>query len=120
MCILFVPVTATAKPVSFGYCLKLPNNKFMGNAAVSHTTNQIRKLFHNQLIASTRNEKAVKDIMLILDKHSHNVHEKHYIIKYHCDYVGLAKFLVDDILGALVEFPSEPTHSGTDLASIIA
>ena len=75
-----VPATERAETISQPSCLKLFNQKFLGSCKVSPTRNQIRKLFHRELMKLTKNEKAMKDVMTILDAHGRQVQEKHYIL----------------------------------------
>ena len=69
--------------------------------------NIMRKLFHKALRAGTTNEEQLKELMLILDAHSKEVQDKHYILRDPEDDVKLAKALVQTVLGADRPFPAD-------------
>ena len=102
-----VPVHSTAETVCFPRSLKTFNKNFLKEAKVSPTTNQIRKVFHNKLKKMVRGERAVEDLMLLLDKHSHKTMTKHYDLRDPEDDLALAKTLVSKVLGETVAWPTD-------------
>jgi hypothetical protein len=121
-----VPVTPTAKTISFPSLLRSFNKRFLrprmppSHKQVSPTCNQVRKLFHKQLMALTKNEAKMKDMMTQLDAHGRSVQDKHYLIRDPEDDLALAKLLVNSVLGETVPWPEDDTSLEKDLEDLLA
>ena len=113
-----VPVTIAAQTISHPACLKSFNQKFLKTQA-SPTCNQVRKLFHKQLIKMTKHEEALKAMMTQLDAHGRQVIDKHYLVKDPEDDLALAKVLVETALGATVPWPAEEQSLEQDLEDLM-
>ncbi len=102
-----VPVNATTQTISIPNSLKTFSRNFLKDAKVHPTTNQVRKLFHKELMKLTKDEDAVKDFMTILDAHGRKVQDKHYLMRDPADDLACAKVLVAKVLGQTVAWPTE-------------
>ena len=114
-----VPVSPAAETISFPRCLNTFNRKFLKEAKVSPTCNQVRKIFHKKLMELTKHEDALKDLMTQLDAHGRKVQDKHYIIRDPDDDLALAKTLVEKVLGETVPWPADETSLEQDLGELM-
>ena len=83
------------------------------------TVNLMRKFFHKTLMEITKDEKALKEFMKLVDPHSVPTMDRHYILREPEDDVALAKLLVKQVLGATATFPTHcpKGHSYKSLAA---
>jgi hypothetical protein len=63
------------------------------------TVNIMRKFFHKQLMEATKDEVALKQVMVVLDGHAVTTIDRHYALREPADDVALAKLLVKWVLG---------------------
>ena len=81
--------------------------KFLPEDHVKVKYNIMRKLFHKALRAVTADEDQLKELMVILDAHSKEVQDTHYILRDPEDDVILAKKMVELVLGGTKPWPTE-------------
>ena len=86
----------TTECVSVPKCIKAFGIRMIRGSIIP-TVNQVRKYFHKQLMALTKDEESLKDMMRILDAHGRKIQDKHYIIKTPEDDLALAKALVEKV-----------------------
>ena len=82
------------------------NTRHLADCKVALKTNQIRKMWHRNLMSLTADTERLKDLMVVLDAHSKKVMDKHYLLKDPEDDVVLAEALVKAVLGETVAFPT--------------
>ena len=104
--IFLVPANDTSGTVSLPKSLQRFCKLFLGDKHVWPTFNQVRKFFHRALMDLTSNTEQLKELMVILDAHSKQVQDRHYILRDPEDDVKLAKELVKAVLGRSVTWPT--------------
>ena len=103
-----VPAVDEAPHVSLPSSLKQwCRTHIVGDPANHPTWNQIRKLFHKELMKITTDSDKLQEIMVVLDAHSRQTMAKHYILREPADDVIIAKTLVKAVLGETVAWPTD-------------
>jgi hypothetical protein len=102
-----VPAVEGSKCVSISNALAGGCHRFLPDEEVWPTNLLTRKFVHKKLIALTKDEKKLKQMMVILDGHSLGIIDKHYLLKDPEDDIILAKALVNAVFGTTVTWPTE-------------
>ena len=100
-------VTASGGHMQFNHCLKRFAAAYFPADKVAPRVNLMRKWIHSYLVRATQTEQELKKLMVLVDKHSKAVQEKHYIIKDPRTDANLAKQIMLLVFpGGLVKWPS--------------
>jgi hypothetical protein len=121
----FVPAMKNAEVCSFSKALQGFCKRFLPQEEVWPTNLLTRKYFHKKLMDLTKDERKLKQLMVILDAHSIKIQDRHYILRDPEDDIILAKVLVKQVLGTTVPWPTaveaaSTAESNPDLRAIVA
>lgn len=102
-----VPAIEGGQCVSMTTALEGACKKFLSEEKVWPTNLLTRKWVHKRLVALTKDEEKLKKMMVVIDAHSMQMIDKHYLLKDPEDDVALARALVECIYGESVKWPTD-------------